>query len=80
MLVKTRIPHETKLPSVIQVPYSSMFVKITAVHMRITFASKVFFKIWRSKTWVRIRFDGALDSHKYGICNMCMIPLENATE
>ena len=43
MLVKTRNPHETKLPSVIQVPYSSMFVKITAVHMHITFASKVFF-------------------------------------
>ena len=34
---------ETKLPSVIQVPYSSTFVKITTVHMRITFASKVFF-------------------------------------
>ena len=43
MLVKTRIPHETKLPSVIQVPYSSTFVKITAVHVRITFVSKVFF-------------------------------------
>ena len=43
MLVKTRIPHETKLPSVIQVPYSSMFVKITAVHVRITFVNKVFF-------------------------------------
>ena len=27
MLVKTRIPHETELPSVIQVPYSSTFVK-----------------------------------------------------
>ena len=45
MLVKTRIPHETKLPSVIQVPYSSTFVKITTVHVRITFVSKVFFKI-----------------------------------
>ena len=32
-----------KLLSVIQVPYSSTFVKITAVHMLITFASKVFF-------------------------------------
>ena len=37
MLVKMRIPHETKLPGVIQVPYSSTFVKITAVHVRITF-------------------------------------------
>ena len=43
MLVKTRIPHETKLPSVIQVPYSSTFVKITVVHVRITFMSKVVF-------------------------------------
>ena len=43
MLVKMRIPHETKLPSVIQVPYSSMFVKITIVHVCITFTSKVFF-------------------------------------
>ena len=43
MLVKTRISHEIKLPSGIQVPYSSTFVKITAVHVRITFASKVFF-------------------------------------
>ena len=34
-----------KLPSVIQVPYSSTFVKITIVHVSITFASKVFFKI-----------------------------------
>ena len=41
MLVKTRIPHETKLPSVVQAPYSSTFVKITAVHVSITFASKV---------------------------------------
>ena len=68
MLVKMRIPHETKLPSVIQVPYSSAFIKITAVEVCITFASKVFFKIQRSKTWVRIRFDGALDLCKYGIC------------
>ena len=37
MLVKTRIPHETKLPSVIQVPYSSTFVKITALHVCIRF-------------------------------------------
>ena len=66
-MVKTRIPHETKLPTVIHVPYSSTFVKITAVHVRITFASKVFFKIERSKTWVHIRYDGALDSCKYGI-------------
>ena len=43
MLVKARIPHETKLPSVIQVPYSITFVKITAVHVRIIFMSKVFF-------------------------------------
>ena len=67
MLVKMRILHETKLHSVIQVPYSSTFVKITVVHVLITFASKVFFKIQRSKTWVRIRFDGALYSRKYGI-------------
>ena len=67
MLVKTRILHETKLPSVIQVPNSSTFVNITAAHMHITFPSKVFFKIWRSKTWVHIRFDGALDLRKYGI-------------
>ena len=52
MLVKTRIPHETKLPSVVQVPYSCTFVKITTVH-------------------VRIRFDGALDSHKYGNFAIC---------
>ena len=45
MLVKTRIPHETNLPSVIQVPYSSMSVKITAVQVCIIFGSKVFFKI-----------------------------------
>ena len=44
MLMKMRILHETKLPSVIQVPYSSIFVKITAVHVRITFASKMVFK------------------------------------
>ncbi len=44
MLVKMRILHETKLTSVIRVPYSSAFVKITAVHMHITFASEVFFK------------------------------------
>ena len=44
MLVKTRIPHETKLPSVVQVPYSSTFVKITAVHVHITFASRCFLK------------------------------------
>ena len=43
MLVKTRILHETKLSSVVQVPYSSMFVKITAIHVCITFASKSFF-------------------------------------
>ena len=64
MPVKMRIPHETKFPEVIQVPYSSTFVKITAVHMCITFTSKVF-KIQRSKTWVRIRFNGTLDLHKY---------------
>ena len=46
MLVKTRILHETKLPSVIQVPYSSTFVKITAVHVHITFTSKVFIYIY----------------------------------
>ena len=45
MLVKTMILHEIKLPSVIQVPYSGTFVKITAVHVHITFMSKVFFKI-----------------------------------
>ena len=45
MLVEMRIPHETKLPSVIQVPYSDTFVKVTTVHVRITFMSKVFFKI-----------------------------------
>ena len=75
MLVKMRIPHKIKLSSVIQVPYSSTFFKITAVHVRITFASKVFFKIERSKTWVRIRFDGALDSLKYGI--LCSFLLHN---
>ena len=41
-------PSSGYLPSasddaVIQVPYSSTFVKITAVHMRITFMSRVFF-------------------------------------
>ena len=45
MLVKTRIPHETKLPSVVQEPYSSTFVKIIVVHVRILFASEVFFKL-----------------------------------
>ena len=73
MLVKTRIPHETTLRSVIQVPYSSTFVKITTVHVRIIFTSRVFFKIQRSKTWVRIRFSGTLESHKYSIycCTFC---------
>ena len=45
MLVKAWIPHEIKLPSVIQVPHSSTFVKITAVHVHVKFTSKVFFKI-----------------------------------